>query len=56
MTLIEANKWLHLELDSGIRALHDALSLAKKADVDLEKTHKGEGCSSEVCQWLNFQA
>ena len=32
-----ANKRSRLELDSGTRTLLDALSLAKKAEADLEK-------------------
>ena len=35
-----ANKWLQLELDGETRTLHDALSLAKKAEADLEKLIK----------------
>ena len=53
-----ANKWLQLELDGRTRTLHDALSLAKKAEADLEKqkkTHKGEGRSREVCQQSSFR-
>ena len=56
MTLIEANKRLWLELDSGTRALYDASSLAKKTEVDLEKTHKREGRNREVCRWSSYRA
>lgn len=40
MTLIEAKKWLRLELGSGTKVLHDALSSAKKVVADLEKLKK----------------
>ena len=42
-----ANKRSRLELDSGTRTLHDALSLAKKAEADLEKKLIKEKAATE---------
>ena len=50
MTLIEANKRLRLELESGNRSLTDALSSAKKTEADLETLKKEKAVAEKIAK------
>ena len=47
MTLIDANKRLRLELESGNRSLLDALDSAQKVEVDLESLKKEKAATEK---------
>ena len=50
MTLIEANKRLRLELESGNRSLTNALSSAKKTEADLETLKKEKVVAKKIAK------
>ena len=55
ITLTMANKQLQLELDGRTRTLHDALSLAKKAEVNLEKLIKQKAAAERFANGQGWQ-